>query len=94
VRDVKRRYGSNSLHVEFQGDGSFMTSLAGVRRAMIYENAAELDLAPDARIQDILKAMIGKVEIRKFELLEPSLQSIFIETVGIPAGGTMLQGAA
>jgi len=94
VRDVKRRYGSNSLHVEFQGDGSFMKSLAGVRRAMIYENAAELDLAPDARIQDILKAMIGKVEIRKFELLEPSLQSIFIETVGIPAGGTMLQGAA
>ena len=27
VRDVKKRYGTNSLHVEFSGDGSFMSGL-------------------------------------------------------------------
>lgn len=91
VRDVKKRYGSNSVHVEFDGDGGFMKSLPGVRRAILYENAAELDLAPDARTQDLLGAMNTRVELRKFELLEPSLQSIFIQTVGgaegVPAAG-------
>jgi len=91
VRDVKKRYGTNSLHVEFEGDGGFMKSLPGVRRAILYENAAELDLAPDARTQDLLGAMNAKVELRKFEILEPSLQSIFIQAVGgtepVPVAG-------
>ncbi|MEW6511460.1 MAG: ATP-binding cassette domain-containing protein [Bacteroidota bacterium] len=87
VRDVKRQYGTNSVHVEFDGDGAFMSSLPGVRRAMLFENAAELELVPGARTQELLSAMNGKVELRKFELLEPSLQSIFIQIVGGPAGG-------
>jgi ABC-2 type transport system ATP-binding protein len=82
VRDVKKRYGTNTLHVEFDGDGGFMKMLPGVKRAILYENAAELELAPDARTQDLLGAMNAKVELRKFEILEPSLQSIFIQTVG------------
>jgi ABC-2 type transport system ATP-binding protein len=84
VRDVKRRYGTNSVHVEFDGDGAFMSSLPGVHRTIMYENAAELELEPGARMQQILSAMNGKVELRKFELLEPSLQSIFIQIVGTP----------
>jgi ABC-2 type transport system ATP-binding protein len=91
VRDVKKRYGTNSVHVEFDGDGAFMASLPGVRRAIMYENAAELDLGPGARTQEILGSMNGKVELRKFELVEPSLQSIFIQIVGgatpAPAAG-------
>ena len=86
VRDVKRRYGSNSLHVEFEGDGSFLKDLPGVARALIYPNIAELELSQDAKTQAILAAMVGRLELRKFELVEPSLQSIFIQVVGgVPA---------
>jgi ABC-2 type transport system ATP-binding protein len=86
VRDVKRRYGSNSLHVEFEGDGSFLKGLPGVSRALIYPNNAELELSQDAKTQSILSAMVGRLELRKFELVEPSLQSIFIQVVGgVPA---------
>jgi ABC-2 type transport system ATP-binding protein len=88
VRDVKKRYGTNSVHVEFDGDGAFMESLPGVRRTIRYENAAELELAPGAKTQELLAAMNGRVELRKFELVEPSLQSIFIQIVGgAPAAG-------
>ncbi|HEX7571467.1 MAG TPA: DUF4162 domain-containing protein, partial [Bacteroidota bacterium] len=82
VRDVKRRYGTNSLHVEFSGDGAFMSALPGVRRALLYANAAELELETGASIQTMIGAMNGKIDITKFELVEPSLQSIFIQTVG------------
>jgi ABC-2 type transport system ATP-binding protein len=82
VRDIKRRYGTNSLHLEFEGDGSFLNALPGVSRALIYPNSAELELSHDAKRQVILSEMVGKLELRKFELVEPSLQSIFIQVVG------------
>jgi ABC-2 type transport system ATP-binding protein len=82
VRDVKRKYGTNSLHVEFSGDGAFMSGLPGVRRAILYGNAAELELEADARVQPLIGAMNSRVDLSKFELVEPSLQSIFLQTVG------------
>ncbi len=82
VRDVKKRYGSNSLHLEFEGEGSFMKALPGVRGALMYENTAELELDSGARMQDIIALINPKVDLRKVELREPSLQSIFLRTVG------------
>jgi ABC-2 type transport system ATP-binding protein len=82
VRDVKKKYGTNSLHVEFAGDGAFMGTLPGVRRALLYENAAELELDPGAKIQALIGTMNGRIDISKFALVEPSLQSIFLQTVG------------
>ncbi len=82
VRDVKKKYGTNSLHVEFSGDGAFMSALPGVRRALLYGNAAELELDEGAQIRPLVAAMNGRVDLTKVELVEPSLQSIFIQTVG------------
>ncbi len=82
VKEVKRRYGTNSLHLEFEGDGSFLNTLPGVSRALIYSNSAELELSHDAKTQTILSAALGRLEVRKFELMEPSLQSIFLQVVG------------
>lgn len=82
VRDVKKRYGSNSVHLEYEGDGSFLRSLFGVKNAMMYENSAELQLEESFSAQNLLPQLISKLELRKFELREPSLQSIFIQSVG------------
>lgn len=82
VREVKRRYGRNALHIEFTGDGSFLKSLAGVARSILYENSAELELDEATAPQAILHQIVGRLEIRKFEILEPSLHSIFMQIVG------------
>jgi ABC-2 type transport system ATP-binding protein len=84
VSEVKRRYGRNSVHVEFDGDGAFMRSLPGVKNATIDANAAELELSPEAKITPLVASLNGKVELRKFALVEPSLESIFIRIVGEP----------
>lgn len=87
VREVKRRYGTNTLAIDFQGDGAFLETLPGVRRAILYGNSAELQLDGEARLQELIAAMNARVELRRFELREPSLQSIFLEAVGgAPAG--------
>ncbi len=44
MRDIKRKYGSNTLLIEFNGDGAFLESLPGVKQAIRYGNSAELQV--------------------------------------------------
>lgn len=82
VHDVKRKYGKNSVHLEFDGDGTFLQELPGVRRGNLFPNSAELELENGVVPQVILSYALGRLDIRKFEVLEPSLNSIFIQVVG------------
>ena len=79
---IRASAGKNTLHIEYDGDGSFLRDLPDVKRATIVNNAAELTLNDGADPQKILEASLGRVRIRKFELASPSLEEIFIEKVG------------
>ncbi len=82
VPDVKRRYGTNTIHLEFTGDGAFLASLPGVRPILLSLNSAELELEPGVSTGSVLTAVVPRVEVRKFEIREPSLHSIFLNIVG------------
>lgn len=82
VRDVKRKHGRNSVHLEFDGDGRFLQTLPFVQDVILYEHAAEMRLKDSATTKDILTSVIDRLDLRKLELVEPSLQSIFINAVG------------
>ena len=84
LRDVKRKYGKNSVHLEFDGDAQFLKSLPMVRKADVYQNYAEVELNDPAKAGELLKTFDGKLSLRKFEIVEPSLNSIFIDVVGAP----------
>ena len=82
LQNVKKQFGQNSLHVEYNGDGAFLKSLPQVKTATVYENYAELLLHDSAGSKDILPALLERLDVRKFEFVEPSLNSIFLTVVG------------
>lgn len=82
LQTVRSSFGENTLHLEYDGDGSFLNALPEVSRARIQNHAAELDLVAGADPQRILEATIGRLRIRKFAVAAPSLEEIFIEKVG------------
>lgn len=82
VDEVRASAGKNTLHVEFDGDGAFLSDLPEVKRAAIANNAAELGLADGADPQRILEACVARLRVRRFEVASPSLEEIFIEKVG------------
>jgi ABC-2 type transport system ATP-binding protein len=84
LMEIKKNYGTNSVHLEYDGDGSFLKTIAFVKRADVYQNYAELELTDIARSNELLATVNGKVALRKFEIVEPSLNSIFINVVGMP----------
>ncbi|HEX7707085.1 MAG TPA: ATP-binding cassette domain-containing protein [Thermoanaerobaculia bacterium] len=80
--EVRGSFGRNTLHIDFDGDGTFLRDLPNVRKVAIASNAAELTLGDGADPQQILQASMNRLRIRRFELASPSLEEIFIDKVG------------
>jgi len=82
LRKIKKDFGKNTVLIEYQGDGSFIDNLSNVRVNNRSTNFAEIRILDDQDPQQILKSAIEHAEIHKFQLVEPSLNEIFISTVG------------
>ena len=81
MREVKSRYERNRVLIDFEGDNAFLQHPA-IAEYKDYSGHVEIKLKPHADAQSLLHAAAGKAKIYKFELVEPSLEEIFIQTVG------------
>lgn len=82
LRSIKQRMGRNTINLEFHGDGSFLDELENVRIGNRSTNFAEIRMLGNTNPQDILTKAMENANIMKFELVQPALNEIFIETVG------------
>jgi len=81
LKQIKARYGKNNVQIEYQGDGNFLQQSRLVSSYNNYGNYVEVRLAPGADSQQLLREVAERSRVSKFELMEPSLEEIFIETV-------------
>ena len=82
MEDIKKMSGSNAIHVEFEGNGNFLGSAPYARHPLLYENYAEFELENGIGASEAIRDIAMHVQVRKFEVREPSLYSIFLEKVG------------
>lgn len=82
LREIKQRYGKNTINIEFEGNDAFLDDLKDVRINNRSANYAEIRVLNNQSMQNILKKAMSQAEIYKFERVEPSLTEIFISTVG------------
>jgi ABC-2 type transport system ATP-binding protein len=90
LADVKRADGDRHVALAFhrnrEAAARVLADRALVSRTDDYGASAEVTLAPEAHGDQLLEALLGAgVGISRFELVEPSLQSIFIAKVGADA---------
>jgi ABC-2 type transport system ATP-binding protein len=81
LREIKSRYERNRVIVEFEGSSAFLKS-EEIAEAKNYSGHAEIKLKPHGDAQKLLHEASAMATIYRFELVEPSLEEIFIETVG------------
>jgi ABC-2 type transport system ATP-binding protein len=81
VREIKNRYERNHVVVEFEGDASFLNS-DEIAEAKNFSGHAEIKLKTHGNAQKLLHEAAAVATIYRFELVEPSLEEIFIQTVG------------
>ena len=82
LKEIKAQYGRSNVQIEYEGDGIFLEQSQLVGSYNNFGNYVEVRLAPGADPQQLLRAVAERSRVSKFELMEPSLEEIFIETVG------------
>lgn len=81
LREVKSKYGRNTIIMDYEGPDSFLQEnlIKNVKR---YPNYVEIRMEDGADAQQILQEAIRTgVRVNRFEIVEPSLNEIFIESV-------------
>jgi ABC-2 type transport system ATP-binding protein len=81
VSEVKARYGKNTVALAFEGDGGFIESLPGVAKVTDFGQYLEVRLEDGHDPQPLLREAASRLKLRRFEIVEPSLHDIFVETV-------------
>ncbi|TAM81616.1 MAG: ATP-binding cassette domain-containing protein [Acidobacteria bacterium] len=82
LKAIKKSYGNNTVRMEFVGDQAFLQLPAVIERVNSYGEMVDITLRPGADAQQILRSAVERgVQVRRFELIEPPLNDIFIEKV-------------
>jgi ABC-2 type transport system ATP-binding protein len=81
LREIKASYERNHVIVEFEGSPAFLNS-EEIAEAKNFAGHAEIKLKPHGNAQKLLHEAAAVATIYRFELVEPSLEEIFILTVG------------
>lgn len=82
LKAIKKSYGYNTVRMEYSGDPAFLQLPEIVARINSYGEMVDIILRPGADAQQILKSAVERgVQVRRFELIEPPLNDIFIEKV-------------
>jgi ABC-2 type transport system ATP-binding protein len=82
LKQIKAKFGKNNVQIQYEGDGAFLEKNPLVATYNNYGNYVEVRMAPGADPQQLLHMVTEHSRVSRFELMEPSLEEIFIEVVG------------
>lgn len=90
LNEVKREFGHRHVAISFTRNAAAaqrVLARSGLVAAVHdYGATAEVQLAPVAEPEELLRALVAAdVGLSRFEVVEPSLQSIFVAKVGVEA---------
>ncbi|MEM6795928.1 MAG: ATP-binding cassette domain-containing protein [Acidobacteriota bacterium] len=75
--------GELGIRLDYDGDGTSLSNLRGVRRVNDAGKQAEIYLQPGIDPQSVLRQVLDAgLVVRRFDLREPSLHEVFVRAVG------------
>ena len=81
LSEVKASNGRVFVQIDYEGDGACLSGNPLVDSLNDYGNHAELRLKPGADSQELLQAAMRGLRVIRFQVMDPSLEQIFIERI-------------
>jgi ABC-2 type transport system ATP-binding protein len=78
LESIQDRYGSDTVRVRLDSAGVNFSRIAGVAHVTDFGRLQELRLHEGTNPQQVLEELMGRGQVRHFELARPSLQDIFV----------------
>ena len=81
LRDIKAKYGRNTIAVEHGGGPGMLNQIRGVQACDGGGREVRLRLEPDADPRAVMRAVLDRVEVSSMRLDEPRIEDIYLETI-------------
>ncbi|MGA9724747.1 MAG: ATP-binding cassette domain-containing protein [Candidatus Binatus sp.] len=81
LSEVKASNGRRFVQIDYEGDGGCLAGNPLIDSLNDYGNHAELRLKPGADSQELLQAAMRGMRVLRFQVMDPSLEQIFIERI-------------
>ena len=82
IREIKKQFPRERVVLSTEKEVSGLEAIAGVNNVVRNESGYEIMISNENVAGNILRHALGQSEISKFEIKEPTLNEIFIKTVG------------
>lgn len=79
---IQDEYGNDTIKVRVDGGAGVLDGLDGVERINDFGQEQELRLAPRSDSQEVLKNIMSRSRVKRFEMAKPSLHDIFVRIAG------------
>lgn len=83
LRDIKARYGRNTIAVEHSSGPDCLQHIPGVQVCDDGGRDARLRLESGADPQAVMRAILDRVEVSAIRLDEPRIEEIYLETISV-----------
>jgi ABC-2 type transport system ATP-binding protein len=81
LHDIKKEYGTQQVKIEFRGNKEKLRGIKLLKNIKLNESSLTGEIPLNSLLNDILKEIMDCVSVTHFQLLESSLEQIFIEQV-------------
>ena len=81
LKEIKSGYGRRFIQIDYDGDGRCLATSPLIDSLNDYGNHAELRLKPGADSQELLRTTMKALHVKRFQVMEPSLEQIFIDRI-------------
>jgi len=78
LSDIQDEYGTDTLRIETDNGASAYKDIDGIEKINDFGQMQEIRLAQNVDVQEIIKKIMDKARVTKFEITKPSLNDIFI----------------
>jgi ABC-2 type transport system ATP-binding protein len=82
IREIKKRFPQERVILSTDQPVNTLEAIPGVTEVVHHENSYEMKVNAPEAAQAILHHALSQGPVRRFELMEPTLNEIFIKTVG------------
>ncbi len=82
LANIQLQRTSHVVSVELEGDTGFIEKLSMVTAIKSNGHRLEISLVDKADTQELLKSLVSRVRVQRFEVKVPSLHEIFVDLVG------------
>lgn len=78
LTEIQDKYGSDTLRIQTEDGVGALDGIAGIEKINDFGQVQEIRMKQGADSQKIIKSLLEKTMVKKFEITKPSLNDIFI----------------